>query len=179
MRKCDEMAQALIIIDMQRALADLDQREHVITTINQRIDQYREANHPIIFIQHTEPGMAVASSNWQLFPELHVRDTDTFYNKTRPDAFYQTGLESFLKMNHLNSIEICGAQVEFCVDTTIRVAYHLGFKITLLIEGITTINSDFLTATQIKRHHQQIWKHRFAEFVDVNTPLITEDSNDN
>lgn len=159
------MAKALIVIDMQNALSKLDQRDQVIATINKRIDQYHQAKLPVIFIQHTEPGMEVASKNWQLFDSLHAFGTDTFYNKTKPDSFYQTGLESYLKMNHLDSIEICGAQVEFCVDTTIRVAYHLGFEINLLIDGITTIDSKLLTAKQIKQHHAQIWQHRFAEFV--------------
>ncbi|MFC6181194.1 isochorismatase family protein [Lactiplantibacillus daowaiensis] len=165
------MAQALIIIDMQQALQDLDQREQVIATINQRIDQYRAAQRPIVFIQHTEPGMAVASDAWRLFPEIHALETDTYYIKTRPDAFYQTGLAAYLTMNELKHIEICGAQVEFCVDTTIRVAYHLGFQIELLIDGITTVDSADLTATQIKQHHAHIWEHRFGEFVSTATPL--------
>lgn len=159
------MAQALIVIDMQRALADLDQRDRVIATINQRIDQYHAANRPVIFIQHTEDGMAVGSENWLLFPDLHALTSDTYYIKTRPDAFYQTGLEAFLRMNQLATIEICGAQVEFCVDTTIRVAFHLGFQIDLLIDGITTMAGPDLTVAQIKRHHASIWEHRFGEFV--------------
>lgn len=165
------MAQALIVIDMQQALQELTQRDQVIETINQRIDQYRALNRPIIFIQHTEPGMEVASQNWQLFSDIHAQGTDTYFIKTRPDSFYQTGLESYLKMNQLNQIEICGAQVEFCVDTTTRVAFHLGFKIDLLIDGITTMDTDYLSAAMIKQHHAHIWEHRFAEFVDVSTPL--------
>lgn len=168
------MAQALIIIDMQQALADLDHRDQVVATINQRIDQYRAAQRPIIFIQHTEPGMAVGSPNWQLFTDLHYDDNDTYYIKTQPDAFYQTGLAAYLKMNHLNHIEICGAQVEYCVDTTVRVAFHLGFQIDLLMDGITTTASATLSAAQIKQHHAQIWHHRFGEFVTVKTPLVNE-----
>ena len=91
------MAQALIVIDMQQALAKIDRRNQVVATINQRIDRYREAQRPIIFIQHTEPGMEVASAGWQLFPDLHAAGSDVYYNKTRPDSFYQTGLEAFLK----------------------------------------------------------------------------------
>lgn len=165
------MAQALIVIDMQQALAKIDHRNQMVATINQRIDRYREAQRPIIFIQHTEPGMEVASAGWQLFPDLHAAGSDVYYNKTRPDSFYQTGLEVFLKMNQLRTIEICGAQVEYCVDTTIRVAYHLGFQIELLMAGISTLDSDLLTATQIKQHHAHIWEHRFAEFVTADTEL--------
>ncbi|VDG19610.1 Amidase [Lactobacillus brevis ATCC 367] [Lactiplantibacillus mudanjiangensis] len=166
------MAQALIVIDLQQALQDLDQRDQVVATVNQRIDQYRAANRPIIFIQHTEPGMEIGSQAWQLFEDLHALGSDTYYLKTRPDTFYQTGLEAFLKMNKLENIEICGAQVEFCVDTTTRVAYHLGFKVDLLIDGISTLDSELLTATQIKAHHAHIWEHRFAEFVTPATPLV-------
>lgn len=163
------MAQALIVIDMQKALADMDQRDKVIAVINDRINEYRANNLPIIFMQNSVPGMEVASEGWQLFDDLNTLGTDTYFNKTQPDSFYQTGLESFLKMNHLDHIEICGAQVEFCIDTTTRVAFHLGFKIDLLIDGITTMDSATLTAKQIKEHHSQIWKNHFAK-------LITESS---
>jgi len=166
------MAQVLIVIDMQKALSDLDQREKTIATINSRIDQYRHLNRPIVFIQHTEPDMEVSSDNWKIFDEIHSKGTDTYFNKIKPDSFYQTGLESYLKMNDLKSIEICGAQVEFCVDTTIRVAFHLGFKIDLLLDGVSTMDSMSLTASQIKAHHASIWKNRFAKFVTVKSPLI-------
>lgn len=57
------------------------------------------------------------------------------------------------------------------MDTTIRVAYHLGFQIELLMAGISTLDSDLLTATQIKQHHAHIWEHRFAEFVTADAEL--------
>lgn len=166
------MAQVLIVIDMQRALSKIANRNQVISNINKRINKYRENNLPIVFVQHTEPGMEVASGQWRLFEELNSLGTDTYFNKIRPDAFYQTGLEAFLKMNHLNYIEICGAQVEFCVDTTIRVAFHLGFKTDILIDGVTTINGDVLNAEQIKKHHANIWDNRFGKLITVTTPLI-------
>ncbi|AZP90766.1 cysteine hydrolase family protein [Pediococcus acidilactici] len=165
------MAQVLIVIDMQRALSKIANRNQVISNINERINKYRENNLPIVFVQHTEPGMEVASEQWRLFEELNSLGTDTYFNKIRPDAFYQTGLEAFLKMNHLNYIEICGAQVEFCVDTTIRVAFHLGFKTDILIDGVTTINGDVLNAEQIKKHHANIWDNRFGKLITVPTPL--------
>ena len=172
------MAQVLIVIDMQRALSKIANRNQVISNINKRINKYRENNLPIVFIQHAEPGMEVASEQWRLFEELNSLGTDTYFNKIRPDAFYQTGLEAFLKMNHLNyieicgaQVEICGAQVEFCVDTTIRVAFHLGFKTDILIDGVTTINGDMLNAEQIKKHHANIWDNRFGKLITVPTPL--------
>lgn len=165
------MAQVLIVIDMQQALVEMDQREQVIKTINQRIDNYRQAKRPVVFIQHTEPGMEVGSDNWNLFNELHVLGTDRRFIKTKPDSFYQTGLESYLKMNHFDEIEICGAQVEFCVDTTIRVAYHLGFKINVLVDGVSTMDNDILSAIQIKQYHAKIWEHRFAEFVQPGSKI--------
>lgn len=165
------MADVLIVIDMQKALKNLDQREETIQIINQRIAKYRENKRPIVFIQHTEPGMEVASNGWQLFDNLDALGNDTYYLKMKPDSFYQTGLESYLRMNHYDSIEICGAQVEFCVDTTIRVAYHLGFSIDILADGITTMDTNDLSAQQIKKHHVGIWNNRFGRLVDVETKL--------
>ncbi|GKT03239.1 isochorismatase family protein [Furfurilactobacillus sp. WILCCON 0119] len=165
------MADALIIIDMQAGLQDIAHRTQTVAVINQRINLYRADHKPIVFIQHTEPGMEVASAGWQLFSDIDAQGSDTYFIKTRPDSFYQTGLNDFLNMNQLTHIEICGAQVEFCVDTTIRVAFHLGFTVSILLDGITTCDSALLSAEQIKAHHASIWKDRFGTIVAPTTSL--------
>lgn len=55
---------------------------------------------------------------------------DAFYiNKTHANSFYNTGLKELLSQLSVKSIEICGAQTQFCIDTTVKVAHSLGYKI--------------------------------------------------
>ncbi|MDI4585117.1 isochorismatase family protein [Oenococcus sp. UCMA 14587] len=161
------MSEVLIVIDMQNGLKDIYQRDQVINKVNQRIDRYRSEKKPLVFLQHIDENMPIFSHEWSLFDDLHNQATDRYFNKYRPDSFYQTGLESFLKLNKITSIELCGAQTEYCVDTTIRVAFHLGFRISILKKGFSTFDSDVLTARQINRHHLHIWQGSFAKIVEA------------
>lgn len=90
---------------------------------------------------------------------------DRYFIKYHPDAFYETGLEAYLKPHNLSSIEICGAQTQLCIDTTIRIAFHLGFSVTILNNGFSTFDSDHLTAEQINAHHLSIWRNVFAKII--------------
>ncbi|AZZ61299.1 cysteine hydrolase [Oenococcus sp. UCMA 16435] len=161
------MSEALIVIDMQNGLKDIYQRDQVIKKVNQRIDHYRNERKPLVFLQHIDENMPIFSREWSLFDDLHNQVTDRYFNKYRPDSFYQTGLESFLKLNKISSIELCGAQTEYCVDTTIRVAFHIGFQISILKDGFSTFDNEILTAKQVNQHHLHIWQGSFAKIVEA------------
>jgi nicotinamidase-related amidase len=47
----------------------------------------------------------------------------------------------------------CGLQSEFCVDSTVRRALALGYPVTLVADGHSTLDSGGLTAAQITAHH--------------------------
>ncbi|MFV8763736.1 isochorismatase family protein [Oenococcus oeni] len=72
-----------------------------------------------------------------------------------------------MKLNKISSIELCGAQTEYCVDTTIRVAFHLGFQISVLEDGFSTFDNEILTAKQINQHQLYIWQGTFAKIVEI------------
>jgi nicotinamidase-related amidase len=44
---------------------------------------------------------------------------------------------------------------EFCVDTTTRRALALGYPVTLVSDGHTTMDNRILTAAQISAHHTE------------------------
>jgi len=50
---------------------------------------------------------------------------------------------------------ICGLQSEFCVDSTTRRALALGYPVTLVSDGHSTLDNGVLTAAQISAHHNQ------------------------
>lgn len=49
----------------------IDHLEELIAFTNQRIDRYRAAARPIIFVQHEEEALIYGEPSWQLYPELH------------------------------------------------------------------------------------------------------------
>jgi len=48
---------------------------------------------------------------------------------------------------------ICGLQTDFCVDTTVRRAFTLGYHVTLVADAHSTLDNGVLTAAQIIAHH--------------------------
>ena len=111
---------ALIVIDMQNEVcAGIYRREELIEQINQRILTYRKAKKPIIFIQHNDDELIKESFGWQMIPELLTASTDKYVEKTHANGFYQTELQKLLTDLSVKLIEFCGAQTEFCVNTTL------------------------------------------------------------
>lgn len=160
--------QALIIIDLQQGVeqfsSGLYNKEPLLTAVNARIATYRCSQQPIIFIQHTDETMPYGSPTWQLFEQLDQQPTDYYLTKTHANSFYQTELTQTLQQLHISTLEFCGAQTEYCVDTTIRVAHSLGYNC-LMQRGLsTTSNNDLLDAKTIIAHHEALWDHRFLTF---------------
>lgn len=160
---------ALIIIDLQIGVqpenVPLYNLANVLNGVNQRIRLFREKNNPIIFVQHNDSHLVLNSPEWQLFPELDAKDTDIYINKIHANSFYKTDLNEQLRRLNINKLEICGAQTEYCVDTTIRMAHGLGYKLFMKKGLTTTLNSELLGAKTIIEHHENLWNNRFLTFL--------------
>lgn len=165
------MADALLIIDLQNGVCCSDEPvanlTSVVAGVNQRIQLYRREQKPIIVVQHTEELLPHGSVAWQVLPELQVTDQDIHVEKTHANSFYHTTLQDQLNRLGVQSLEICGAQVEFCVDTTVKMAHGLGYQLEMVRGLTTTTDNPSMTAQQtIDFYQDRIWNHRFLEFVD-------------
>lgn len=160
---------ALIIIDLQIGLESfstgLFQLAEVLNGVNQRISEYRKQQLPIIFIQHEDADLVIHSKNWQLFDQLDARAEDFYIGKTHANSFFQTTLKELLNQLNVTHLEFCGAQTEYCVDTTIRMAHGLGYTSCMKRGLSTTLDNDLLDAKTIISHHEQLWDQRFLTFI--------------
>ena len=141
------MTTALLIIDLQRALCvgeyACHEVEAVIGRINGLIAKARESATPVVFVQHEEDGyepLRHGSEGWQIDDRLQVRPEDRRVFKTSPDSFHKTDLDAALKGLGVTHLVICGAQSDFCVDTSTRRALSAGYDVTLVEDGHTTID---------------------------------------
>ena len=75
--------------------------------------------------------------------------------KTATDSFHSTPLHDILRENGITDLVICGLQSEFCIDTTTRRALALGYPVTLVADGHSTLDNGTLTAAQISAHHNE------------------------
>lgn len=69
----ENLSDALLIIDLQRVFADGETINHfseLITTVNLRIQRYREQNKLILFVQHCDEVRFVPhSETWEIVEE--------------------------------------------------------------------------------------------------------------
>ena len=164
------MADVLIIIDMQVGICDgsqpLANLATVTTGIQQRIASYRAQDKPIVFVQHNDADLVTGSANWKVISDLPIETTDFVIQKTHANSFYHTDLQQLLQTLRCQSLEICGAQVEFCIDTTVKMAHGMGYQLEMVRGLTTTTDNPMMSAQQtIAFYQDRIWNRLFLTFV--------------
>ncbi len=150
---------ALLIIDVQHALCRGDEAafdvDRVVERINTVSSAARAAGVPVVLIQHEEAEgpFRFGSDGWQLFAGLATSPEDIPLRKRATDSFHETGLQALLQWRGITRLVVCGLQSDFCVDSTIRRALALGYEVTLVADGHSTLDNAVLTAAQISAHH--------------------------
>ena len=158
------------MIDMQNGVCrtkgqTLFRLKDLVTLVNCWIRWFREQGLPIIFIQHQNMNLTRGTIAWQLLSELDVREEDLYVNKTQLNAFYQTDLQSLLIQRQGDELEICGAQTEYCVDTTIKMAHGFGYRLEMVPGASSTVDNKFLTLRQTIQYFEEIWEQNFLKFI--------------
>lgn len=59
----------------------------------------------------------------------------------------------------------------YCIDTTIKVAFELGYNVTVIKGGTTTFDDMKITAEQLVEYYENIWNGRFAQVVELENML--------
>lgn len=149
------MSTALLIVDVQTALCQGQYETHdragTVDRINALSSAWRSAGRPVVLIQHEEPGSEFARGgpDWQLWRELLTAPEDLLSAKTVRNAFEGTELHARLQALGVDSVVVCGMQSEFCVNSTARGAHALGYAVTIVEDGHTTLDDKGHTAAEI------------------------------
>lgn len=72
-----------------------------------------------------------------------IRPQDFVIEKHRASVFYNTTLESKLKMWGTQVLLIAGCNTEFCVESTVRDAYARDFDLVIVEDAVAGIREDF------------------------------------
>ena len=162
------MAQALIVIDIQEGLVKenpFDTKNFIINT-KAIIQHFRDQNIEVIFIRHSEDEglLAMGSDNWQVYHELKPQKNEKIFNKYYNSIFKDTELKEYLNRKNITDLTFVGMQVEFCIDTSVKVGFEYGYKITIVEDAISTFDNIHLSANQILSFYKEkIWRNRFAQ----------------
>lgn len=162
------MVTALVIVDVQQGMFTMPQKlyrgEDTVERLADLLRRARRQDVPVFHIRHEEPnGFERNSPGWFHHPAVAPRDGETIIDKRRSSAFHDTDFHARLQATGIDHLVICGAQTQYCVESTIRNAVTLGYRLTAIEDGHTTFDTEILTAPQIIAHHHVIWGGRFAE----------------
>lgn len=164
---------ALMVIDVQVSMFlnekyQVYKGDELLSNIRILIDRAHHAKVPVIYIQHTtdENGFMIeGSEGWAIHPSIAPIDGDFVLIKRTPDSFSNTTLSEILSSNNISKLIICGLQTEYCIDTTCRRAFSLGYETILAKDAHSTFDVKPLSALQIIEHHHRIMADWFATVI--------------
>jgi len=166
---------ALLVIDAQAGNFEESAPVHggsdLLAKISRLIARSRAAGAPVAYVQHCGPGDAIdqpGAPGWEIHPAVAPVEGDAVIQKSHPDAFQDTNLQRELESRGIKRLIITGIQTEYCVDTTCRRAYSLGYGVTLVKDAHSTWDTELLTAPQIIAHHNDVLGGWFAELKEAN-----------
>jgi nicotinamidase-related amidase len=154
---------ALVIVDVQLGMFDdsdpVYNGHELLSTIGTLISHARTVGLPIIYIQHDggdNHPLRPDKPGWPIHPAIAPAPDDLVIRKRHPDSFQETALQHELETRGISHLIIAGIQTEYCIDTTCRRAYSLGYDVTLLQDAHSTWDTRHLKAAQIIAHHNQV-----------------------
>ena len=164
------MKTAFIIIDVQNILVETGfQTESLLEKISYLQNQARSKNIEIIYVQHIETPEAQTSEEWQLSPLLKRQANEKVFQKRYNSMFKETGLKEYLDQQGIEQLVLCGMQTEYCVDTSVKVAFEYGYQLVIPEGAVTTFDGDDIPAETINEFYENIWEERFADVLDYKT----------
>jgi len=163
------MNTALLIIDVQNIMFThqdgVYRGNEVLDNIYNLLNKARASNVPVFFVKHLGNSEGGSDEDWNIHSKIQPFNGETIVEKTACDSFYKTDLHEKLQNKNVTKLVIAGMQTEFCVDTTCRRAFSMGYESVLVSDGHSTFDSEILKASQIIEHHNSIWDNRFAKLV--------------
>ena len=86
---------ALLVIDVQTGVVvGNHERESVVANVGSLVEKARREQVPVVWVQHSDKGLAKGSDEWQIVPELAPSDAEPHVEKSYGDSFEDTNLES-------------------------------------------------------------------------------------
>lgn len=169
---------ALLIIDVQVAMFESEQEApykggDLLDHIALLLAEARKQKMPVVYIQHTESEgeFEEGKHSWEIHPAIAPLPGESVIQKRSWDAFLNTTLDETLKQLGIQRLIIAGMQTEFCVDTSLRRAYSMGYQNIVVQDAHSTFDSPVLEASRIIAHHAFIWNGRFAKLMPTQDAL--------
>jgi nicotinamidase-related amidase len=141
---------ALIVIDVQRVFDEWEaagkrrNNPQAVARIAELLAAFRERSTPIFHIRHegTRPNSSFlpGGTGYPVKDEAREIEGEPVIVKRVNSAFIGTDLEARLRAADIQTLVICGATTNHCVETTTRMAGNLGFDACLVRDATWTFD---------------------------------------
>ncbi len=139
---------ALIVVDIQNDYFPGGANELVGSTEAAAVAvdvkrHFKESGLPVVMIQHVaiRPGATFflpGTAGVEIHESIAVEEGDHLVVKNYPNSFRETNLLELLKSMNVSELTVVGMMTHMCIDTTVRVASDLGFKVELIGNACAT-----------------------------------------
>ncbi|WP_409179826.1 cysteine hydrolase family protein [Amycolatopsis sp. VS8301801F10] len=157
---------ALLVVDVQNGVVTgSHERDSVVANVAALVEKAREAEVPVVWVQHSGDGLAKGSPEWELVPELKPAPAEPLVEKEYGDSFEDTTLESVLAGLGVGHLVVSGAQTDACIRSTLHGAFARGYDATLVGDAHTTedlTNWGAPPPEQVIAHTNLYWNHQTA-----------------
>ncbi len=159
------MKSALLVIDIQHLPVEGKPYgiENRLRLWHESLAQARQAGLEVIHVRHHDHELVKGTADWEIHSTVAPLASEKIFDKTFNSAFKETGLHTYLQEKGIEQLIIMGMATNFCIDTTIKVAFELGYKVAVIQDGTTTGYSGKLDAKDVIDHYQNIWSWNFAQ----------------
>ncbi|HEM6024108.1 TPA: cysteine hydrolase [Streptococcus suis] len=159
------MKTALIVIDIQNLLVEEKPYaiEERLALWQDSLAQGRQAGLEVIHVRHHDQELVKGTADWEIHSIVAPLENEMIFDKTFNSAFKETGLHAYLREKEVEQLIIMGMATNFCIDTTIKVAFELGYKVAVIQDGTTTGYSGKLDVRDLIDYYQNIWSWNFAQ----------------
>ncbi len=150
MSEAEPFTIALVVVDVQRAFDEWEaagkhrNNPDAVKRISDLLEAFRVKGRPIFHVRHesTKPGSAFAPDQpgYLVKSEAQERDGEAVIVKRVNSSFIGTDLEARLRSAGIQTLVICGATTNHCVETTTRMAGNLGFDAWLVRDATWTFD---------------------------------------
>jgi nicotinamidase-related amidase len=157
---------ALLVIDVQNGVVEgAHDRDEVVANVGSLVERARRERVPVVWVQHSDEGLARGSDAWRIVPELTPAEAEPLVEKNYGDSFEGTNLEGVLSGLEVGRLVVVGAQTDACVRSTLHGAFARGYDTTLVSDAHTTEDQTPWGAPppdQVIAHTNLYWKYQTA-----------------
>lgn len=148
-------AEALILIDLQRTMADparpARNNPQAESNAAQLLSSWRASREPIIHVRHLslepESGFYAGRTGAEFQEAFRPGPNEHVVDKHVTDAFACSGLERYLHLRSINKLVFVGVATNYSVEATVRSAACLGFGVKVVSDACFTFARADLAGT--------------------------------